>query len=241
MVPLVRHYPVNRIGRTFVCGDMHGCYNQFRMLLDAVNFDFSKDIMYQTGDMGNRGPHSRRCLELAREPWFRPVKGNHEEELIKGANDPMYNWEHLVKHGARWAYDLPRNTLRALMEEIRLLPVAIVVGEGPERFNVFHAEFHGSDEKLDALNGRTWPPVYMQDGRDLYYERISPEIHGGLSPSFVGHTIVKKPIMIGSHVYIDTGGYRAEYNPDHPGGLTFFEPATQRAWQYSKGTVIQTL
>lgn len=242
MIPLVHFHPTNRVGRTFVAGDLHGCYNQLMALMNAVNFDFSKDILYQTGDLGNRGPHSYRCLELAvTAPWLRAVKGNHEEELIKAANDPMYNWDHLIRHGAKWAYDLPRMTLRLLMDRVRLLPSAIVVGEGPERFNVFHGEFHGDDAKLDALNGRQWPPVYLVGGRDLHRGKISPDIHKGLSPSFVGHSIVKQPTMIGSHIYIDTGSYRGEHDPSHPGGVTFFEPATQQAWQYSKGTVIRTL
>jgi serine/threonine protein phosphatase 1 len=239
MVPLVRHYPTNRVGRTFVSGDWHGCYNQVRMLLDAVGFDFSKDVLYQTGDIGNRGPHSRKCYELLDEDWFRPVQGNHESELVRAAKDPMYNWEEFLRHGSRWAYNLPRHVLQTLTAKIAKLPCAIVVGEGNERFNVFHAEWHADDAKLDALSG-CWAPVWLIGGRELFHGRTPPERHAGLSPSFVGHNIVKRPKMIGSHIFIDTGSYHGEFNPTNPSGISFVEPATQRVWQYSLGKVIET-
>lgn len=240
MVPLVQYYPTNRVGRTFAAGDVHSCYNQLRMLLDAVNFDFSKDVLYQTGDLLNRGPDPLRCLALLDEPWFRSVQGNHEAELINAANDYFYNWDHFVRHGARWARDLPRDKLLDIARKLKRLPCVIVVGEGNERFNVFHGEWHASDAKLDELNGKRWPPVTLMDGRDLIYGRVSPDLHAGLSPSFVGHTIVKRPKMIGSHIYLDTGSYHGHFDHHNPSGISMIEVATQQVWQYSKGKVIRT-
>lgn len=240
MAPLVQHYPTNRVGRTFVSGDWHGCYDQVMLLLNTVNFDYSKDVLYQTGDLANRGPRSRRCLEMIGEKWFRPVRGNHEEELIKGALDPMYNWGHLVRHGARWARDMPHDARIALAKKMATLPTIITVGEGAERFNVFHGEFHGNDAALDAVVAKRHAPVWVLDGRDLIYGRVRPEAHAGLSPSFVGHTIVSQVKMIGSHVYLDTGSYRSEYNPSDPSGISFLEVATGNVWQYSLGKVIRT-
>lgn len=241
MADLVRYYPANRVGRTFVAADFHGCYRQFLALLAAVDFDYLKDVVYQTGDLINRGSQSRQCIKLIDSHWFRPVAGNHELELIRAGNDPMYNWESAIRHGARWARDMGRDELRLLTERLGKLPVAIVVGEGAERFNVFHGEWHADDAALDRLNEKKQFPVWLVDGRDLFKGNVSPDFHKGLSPSFVGHTIVDRPTMIGSHIYLDTGSYKGDWDSTSPCGITLFEPATQRAWQYSLGKVIQTL
>jgi serine/threonine protein phosphatase 1 len=210
-------------------------------LLEAINFDYSKDIMYQTGDLADRGPHSRRCLALIREPWFRAVRGNHEHELLKAAATPQYyNWTHWVKHGGRWATHIPIEELQAIAKEVEQLPAVIVVGEGTERFNVFHAEFHGNDQDLENINGKLYIPINILEGRTLIEGDVGKEHHIGLSPSFVGHTVVRKPRMIGSHIYLDTGSYNGEHDPSNPSGISVIEPATQQVWQYSRGKVIRT-
>lgn len=237
----VRHYPVNRKGRTFVAGDLHGCLRQLMLILAAINFDFDNDILYQNGDQIDRGPTPIDCLLLNEKPWFRGVAGNHEGLLIDAMRYPGFDWEHWRKHGGGWALETPRTELAELAKLAARLPAVIVVGEGTERFNVFHAEFHGSDAKLDALNERQWVPLNLQLGDELIKGKVKPEIHAGLSPSFVGHRIVKKPRIIGSHVYIDTGSFLGELPHDTEHGVTVLEPATQKAWQYKNGKVVQTL
>lgn len=236
---LIKYYAVNRRGRTFVVGDIHGCYDQLMALLLAVGFDYENDVLYSTGDICDRGRNSRKCLSLIDKPWFRAVRGNHEELLIKADEDPTFDWRHWISHGGSWAARIPQRDVTYWADKVRQLPVVIVVGEGAERFNVFHAEFHGDDAKLDALAGRKYAPVYLQWGRDLMEGKVKPELHAGLSPSFVGHTIVQQPSMIGSHIYIDTGSYFAERPSPGQYGISLVEPATQQVWKYQSHGVIR--
>jgi serine/threonine protein phosphatase 1 len=236
---IVHYYPTNRQGRTFVVGDLHGCYRQFRMLLDAIAFDFDKDVMYSTADLIDRGPESKRCLMLTKEPWFKAVQGNHERQLILSVQR-QFDWGHWIKHGGGWAAKLSYGELCELAEVAKALPMAIVVGEGAERFNVFHAEFHGDDAKLDEMGRTGKVPVNLTEGRTLIEGEVAAKYHNGLSPSFVGHSIVKRPRMIGSHVYIDTGSYFGERSNPDPHGVSVIEVATQRIWQVKYGKVVET-
>ena len=69
--------------RTIVFGDVHGCHEEWRDLLDAVG-PTAGDRLVSVGDLVNKGPSSRKTLELARSlPDFRVVVGNHEQAHIE--------------------------------------------------------------------------------------------------------------------------------------------------------------
>lgn len=238
MSSIVRYYPTNRRGRTFVMGDLHGCYNQYRLLRNAVDFDENCDVMYSAADLIDRGPESERCLRLTQHHWFRACQGNHERQLIQSVK-PGFDWAHWIRHGGGWAAKLSYARLKELAAIAADLPIAMVVGEGTERFNVFHGEFHGDDAALDLMGKTGKVPVWVQEGRMLIEGTVKPEKHKGLSPSFVGHTIVKKPKMIGSHVYLDTGSYFGERSEPCSQGVSIIEPATQRIWQVKYGKAVE--
>lgn len=234
---LVQYYNHNAGGRTFIVGDIHGCYDQLMALLAAVNFDFDKDLLYAVGDLVDRGPDSIKVLQLIGQKWFRAVRGNHEELLIDAATQPAFDWQHWIDHGGRWAHDLSRIDLLHWANVVAALPVAIVVGKGVDRYNIFHAEFHGDDAKLDAVADLERPPLTLQWSKSLIKGEVDKKWHAGLSTSFVGHSIVKDPCIIGSHVFIDTGGFHA-HRGSTTFGLTMVEPFTQNFWRYRNGAVI---
>jgi len=74
--------------RTFIIGDVHGCLDELRLLVDSIGFDSAKDRIFQTGDMINRGPSSYGCLEFARECGIQSVMGNHEARLVQILEKP---------------------------------------------------------------------------------------------------------------------------------------------------------
>ena len=43
---------------TYAFGDLQGCYEELRLLLDHIEFDPSLDKLCFTGDLVNRGPDS---------------------------------------------------------------------------------------------------------------------------------------------------------------------------------------
>lgn len=75
--------PANVDGRDFVVGDLHGCYDELMLLLEHVNFNKEQDRLFCVGDLIDRGPKPKECLELLHEKWFYPVLGNHETLLLE--------------------------------------------------------------------------------------------------------------------------------------------------------------
>lgn len=78
----IKKIPANVDGRDFVVGDLHGCFDELAKLLIHVKFDPTRDRLFSTGDLIDRGPRSKDCLSLLSKKWFFAVLGNHEELLI---------------------------------------------------------------------------------------------------------------------------------------------------------------
>ncbi|EHV10027.1 phosphatase 1 [Escherichia coli DEC4E] len=52
--------------------------------LETIGFDTKKDLLISVGDLVDRGTENVECLELITFPWFRAVRGNHEQMMIDG-------------------------------------------------------------------------------------------------------------------------------------------------------------
>ncbi|KVN41798.1 metallophosphoesterase [Burkholderia pyrrocinia] len=225
--PTLCRHPANTAGRDFVVGDLHGCLGPLRALLHDVRFDAARDRLFSVGDLVDRGPESEAALDLLDRPWCHVVRGNHEEVLCLVARGklPADAWRGI---GGDWGADLPPERLRAHAARVDTLPLVRVIGDGPGRFNVLHAEFFGPDAALDT--GSYAPDVRERLiwGRDLVQGLTDPVRQDGLSLTCSGHTPVRAPLRIGAQWFIDTGAFAPA------GRLTLVEPRTGKNWSVSQ-------
>lgn len=91
----------------WVVGDLHGCYGLLMQHLDRVAFQPMQDLLISVGDLIDRGSEDVECLMLLNQPWFRAVRGNHEEMMLDAleGNGHANLW---VANGGGWYFDPQR-------------------------------------------------------------------------------------------------------------------------------------
>jgi bis(5'-nucleosyl)-tetraphosphatase (symmetrical) len=68
----------------YAIGDIHGCYDPLRRLLDILEFDPPHDTIWLVGDLVNRGPKSLKTLRYIKELGKSAITvlGNHDLYLL---------------------------------------------------------------------------------------------------------------------------------------------------------------
>jgi nitrite reductase/ring-hydroxylating ferredoxin subunit len=68
--------------RTFIVGDIHGCLEEFELLLRKMDFHPSKDRLISVGDLVGKGPKSLEVVRRMRELGATTIRGNHEARVL---------------------------------------------------------------------------------------------------------------------------------------------------------------
>jgi bis(5'-nucleosyl)-tetraphosphatase (symmetrical) len=164
---------------TYAIGDIQGCFDSLRALLDRCGFDPRLDRVWLAGDLVNRGPRSLEVLRWAKDLGDRAVcvLGNHDLHLL-----------------ARWA-DVSRPRRRDTLAQVLTAPDAaelcgwlrarpLLVREG--EFALVHAGLDPrwtldeaaalAREVESALRGAGWGELLADDrGPPLPW---TPELEG---------------------------------------------------------------
>lgn len=71
----------------YAIGDLQGCHDEFRQLLNTLRFSADRDELWLTGDLVNRGPGSLASLRFVRSMGANvtTVLGNHDLHLVAAA------------------------------------------------------------------------------------------------------------------------------------------------------------
>lgn len=213
--------------RHLIFGDIHGHFDRILALLDHVGYDPSKDVLYTTGDMVDRGPKNLDVFRFFTEDERRySVLGNHEEMILDDYNYHM--WIHNGGYQTMTELNDGYLSIEWFRKQIKKLPYIIDVGKvGDEgAFRILHAEIRPFyDERLiqlelaekdpNFLNELIWgrAGVIMINKSPVIQEKVDQLSDALLNRqpmrTFVGHSVMEKPTTIGNRTYLDTGsGYK---------------------------------
>jgi hypothetical protein len=70
------------MGRAVIVGDLHGCADELRRLLDRVRFG-GGDALYLLGDLLSRGPEPKGVLSIMEQTGAESVRGNHDDAIVE--------------------------------------------------------------------------------------------------------------------------------------------------------------
>ncbi|WP_145579762.1 metallophosphoesterase [Yersinia vastinensis] len=190
--------------RIFVVGDLHGCLNKLNEKLLSVDFDESKDLLISVGDLIDRGEQNVECLDLITQPWFRAVRGNHEQMAIDALASEEYS--HWLANGGIWYFHLDTDEkllITSLIKQVANLPLIIEVTTDSGKYVIAHADYPSDSYHF----GKPVSEQHVIWNR----ERVSYAMDGegeeiaGAKQFIFGHTPMSKASQFKNQLYIDTG------------------------------------
>ncbi len=157
-------------GRTIFIGDIHGCYDEFILLIKKLKIQ-SSDTIYIVWDMINKWPKSYQVLEFLYQnrEQYHCIKGNHEVNFL---NFHTQNYEHF--HFIELQEKIDQNRYIDIVGYIKKLPLYIEI----DNFLMIHGWLipwkhiheHEADEitRIREYNWKPWYNYYRWDKKIIY-------------------------------------------------------------------------
>lgn len=190
-----------KLGRTIVVGDLHGCYEEALDLFELLEVE-SHDRVIFAGDLVDRGPYPRECVELAMQ--HEAVLGNHEAKHLRQRHRSL---DSMLPDHARTLGELENvhlNYFASLPKFLRLPEFGAAVVHGgalphrpletqPDRI-LLHAQ------ALQPMDDRTKWPSKAPAGWKFW-----TNFWRGPERLIFGHTVLDQPLVSEWAVGVDTG------------------------------------
>jgi len=192
------------IKRTIVVGDIHGCLDEFRAIVDRVGYRQGEDRLVCAGDLVDRGPDSAGVVRYAMQIGAEAIHGNHDAKLLRrrghmlkaGVNpdyrNPMYpdpDQEHTISEltdiEIAWLAGLPNYIevpeFNTIIVHAGLVPGKTVAEQSKEILTMVRFV------KPDSLNMMSLVvPGFLQPEGSVFWA----EIWDGKQDVIFGHTVV---------------------------------------------------
>jgi serine/threonine protein phosphatase 1 len=189
--------------KIFVVGDIHGCFDKLRALMEKIPLNTGRDQLIFIGDYIDRGQRSVDVVDYLmdlkkRIPGTIFLMGNHEDMLQNYLNGSD-RFTYLLNGGQR--------TLDEYLNRSNNPDSFPIPSEHLEFFNSLHLYYQTDDYVFVHAGLRENVPLELQDKTDLLWIRdefIYSDFDFGKRVVF-GHTPLREPLLQTNKIGIDTG------------------------------------
>lgn len=221
---VIQRFTKNRLGKDYVCADIHGNRTALEEALQRVNFNSKVDRLFVMGDLIDRGSDNQYILDFFKNPFANSTRGNHEDMLLNrihvyfnGVTDVSY--KHAVEgheeNGGRWFSDIEENKMLDIRNQLLSLPFAIELEAETGAIGLVHGEvdsldwssfvdsLNNSDSQMNCIWGRNQASLlkrFIKSNSNNTLRKIK-----GISAVVHGHTLVSRPMASSNRVFLDTG------------------------------------
>ncbi|ORY97545.1 Metallo-dependent phosphatase-like protein, partial [Syncephalastrum racemosum] len=80
---MIRPDGIDQKNRIFIIGDVHGCADELKQLVQKIGYNQDEDQIILAGDLVYRGPDNVGVLRYAKQVGAMCVRGNHDDIVIR--------------------------------------------------------------------------------------------------------------------------------------------------------------
>lgn len=194
-------------GRTFIIGDIHGCYEEFINLVNENGYS-KNDVVISVGDLNDRGPHSDCAIYRFASGIIDnhySIRGNHDDKLIRWLRGNKVNAESL-QSTINQLGDIDKDRLYYKMMD---LPYIIKLGSNNYITHAgFNPNYHPmNNSKEFSMYARHYDPVkktFTHDQNHKYWFDYKTDDNN----YFFGHIIFDEMPKIDKVYALDGGCYK---------------------------------